>query len=391
MRVAWVVDGRLDQISGGYLYDRLIVDILRRFGTEVTVISLPTGRYTARLARGAPSDLAERVAASSAQILVEDELSHPALLRADRRLRQACPGLTRVGLVHHLRSSEPRPGLANALYRRVERRYLDALDAFIFNSRTTRDAVRRLGLPAAASIVAVPGADRLASSIEADAIRERAQAAGPLRVLFLGNLIPRKGLLTLVEAVALLRRGSVDLLVAGSAAVDRRYASRVRRRVSSLRLGAAVRLVGVLDGEALRQAMLQSHVLAVPSGYEGYGMAYLEGMGYGLPPIAGAEGGASEFVRHGENGFLVEASDAAALAVHLDSLSADRLRLSRMALAARNAYLAHPRWEDTGAAIHAFLSELARTTHAAAAAQGPLAGPHAPAAVLSSADRHRDP
>jgi glycosyltransferase involved in cell wall biosynthesis len=357
MRVAWVVDGRLDQLSGGYLYDRLIVDYLRRSGTEVTVLSLPTGRYAARLARGAPADLAERVAASSAEILVEDELSHPALLRANRRLRQARPGLVRVGLVHHLRSSEPRGLPANVFYRWIERRYLGALDAFIFNSRTTRDAVHRLGLPAAASIVAVPGADRLASSIDADAVRARAQAAGGLRILFLGNLIPRKGLLTLIEAVALLPRGSVDLLVAGSPAVDRSYTSRVRRRVNRLRLGQDVRLVGALDGEALRQAMLWSQVLAVPSTY---GMAYLEGMGYGLPSIAGAEGGASEFVRHGENGFLVDASDAPALAVHLTSLSADRQQLIHMALAARNTYLAHPRWEDSGAAIHAFLSNLAR-------------------------------
>jgi len=392
MRVVWVVDGRLDQLSGGYLYDRLIVEHLRRSGTEVTVVSLPTGRYAARLWRGLPSDLAARVAAVSPDILVEDELSHPALLRANRRLRQARPGLTRVGLVHHLRSSEPRGLPANAFYRWIERRYLAPLDAFIFNSRTTRAAVQRLGLPTTASIVAFPGADRLATSIDAEAIQSRAQAAGPLRVLFLGNLIPRKGLLTLVEAVALLPRGSADLTVAGSAEVDRRYARRVRRRVNTLRLGPVVRLVGALDGQALQQAMLQAQVLAVPSGYEGYGMAYLEGMGYGLPPIAGGEGGASEFVRHGENGFLVDTSDAAALAVHLASLHADRLRLSRMALAARHTHLAHPTWEDTGAAIHAFLSGLARTIPVPAdAPDHSQPDPHKPGAVLSSANRQREP
>jgi len=392
MRVAWVVDGPLDQLSGGYLYDRLIVEHLRRSGTEVTVVSLPTGDYAARLWRGVASDLAELVAVVSPDIVVEDELSHPALLRADRRLRQSRPGLTRVGLVHHLRSSEPRGLLANAFYRWIERRYLAALDAFIFNSRTTRAAVQRLGLPVTSSIVALPGADRLATSIDAEAIRSRAEAAGPLRVLFLGNLIPRKGLLTLIEAVALLPRGSVDLTVAGSAEVDRRYVRRVHRRVDTLRLGPVVRLVGALDGQTLRQAMLQAQVLALPSGYEGYGMAYLEGMGYGLPAIAGERGGASEFVRHGENGFLVDASDAVALAVHLASLHADRLRLSRMGLAARNTHLDHPTWQDTGAAIHAFLSGLVRTVPVPAGAPDhPQAGPHKTGAVLSSANRQREP
>src|SRR3990172_4727165 len=154
------------------------------------------------MAGGLPPDLAERVASASPDILVEDELSHPALLRANRRLRQARPGLTRVGLVHHLRSNEPRGLPANDFYRWIERRYLAPLDAFIFNSRTTRAAVQRLGLPTTTSIVAVPGADRLATSIDAEAIQSRAPAPGPLPLPFLLHLLPRKGLLTLVEAVA---------------------------------------------------------------------------------------------------------------------------------------------------------------------------------------------
>jgi glycosyltransferase involved in cell wall biosynthesis len=392
MRVAWVIDGPLDQLSGGYLYDRLVVDHLRREAVDVTLLSLPTGSYGARLARGWRSDFAKMVTDASPDILVQDELSHPALLRVNRRLASSRPGLKRVGLIHHLRASEPRSFLANLVYRWIERRYLASLDAFIFNSRTTHAAVQRLGLPASASIVAVPGADRLAVSLGPEAIHSRAQEAGPLRVLFLGNLIPRKGLLTLVEAVALLPRGSVDLTVVGSPEVDPRHAQRVRRRVSTLRLGPIVHFLGALEGQALARMMLAAQVLAVPSAYEGYGMAYLEGMGYGLPPIAGAEGGASEFVRQGENGFLVEAGDAAALAVLLASLGTDRLRLRRMALAARQTYLAHPTWEESGAAIRTFLFELARARSApASSADGPQAGLGHPGAVLSSTKRQREP
>jgi len=51
MRVAWVVDGRLDQLSGGYLYDRLIVEHLRRSGTEVTVIAAHRSLRRASVAR----------------------------------------------------------------------------------------------------------------------------------------------------------------------------------------------------------------------------------------------------------------------------------------------------------------------------------------------------
>jgi glycosyltransferase involved in cell wall biosynthesis len=360
IRIGWVIDGPLEQLSGGYLYDRLVIEHLRRAGHEVTVLSLPQGSYTARLASGLRLDLTGALAALPADIVVEDELSHPALIRANRRLAASSPGLKRIGLVHHLRSSEPRAAPANAVTRWIERRYLATLDGFIYNSRTTREAVRRLGLPPAPFVVAVPGADRLAAMLDPSAIQARAEEPGPLRVLFVGNLIQRKGLLSLVEAVALLPAGSIELTVVGSTEVDPPHARRVRRRVDALRLGATTRFMGVLDGERLARVMLASHVLAVPSSYEGYGMAYLEGMGCGLPAIAGAAGGAAEFVRSGENGFLVDPSDPAELAVQLASLHGDRLLLGRMGRAARATFLAHPTWAQTGADVLAFLTAQAR-------------------------------
>jgi glycosyltransferase involved in cell wall biosynthesis len=298
------------------------------------------------------------MAATAPDVVVQDELSHPALVRGNRRLARSHPGLPRVGLVHHLRSSEPRNPLANIFYRSIERRYLASLDGLIFNSRATRDSVQRLGLPAVPATVAVPGADRLNASIDDEAIRERAGRPGALQVLFLGNLIPRKGLLALIEAVALLPPDSVRLVVAGSSDVDPRYARQARRRAEALRLKDVVRFVGILDGENLAGAMRRAHVLAVPSTYEGYGMAYLEGMALGLPAIAGADGGASEFVRHGENGFLIDGRDPAGLAVRLASLHSDRPRLARLGTAARATFAAHPTWDQTGAVIRTFLAGL---------------------------------
>jgi glycosyltransferase involved in cell wall biosynthesis len=202
----------------------------------------------------------------------------------------------------------------------------------------------------------------LKPSFTSESIQKRAVTPGPLRALFLGQVIPRKGLLTLIEAVALLPPGSVRLDIAGSSEADPHYARQVRRRVDVLRLDQAVRMLGVLDSEGVAQVMAEAHVLAVPSSYEGYGMAYLEGMGYGLPAIAGAGGGAAEFVRHEENGFLVTDPDPAALAVILSTLHSDRARLARLGISARSTYLAHPTWDMTGDAILTFLAGLVPRT-----------------------------
>jgi glycosyltransferase involved in cell wall biosynthesis len=367
MRVGWVVDGSLDQLSGGYLYDRIVVDYLRRNGVGLEVVSLPVGSYLARLARNWQADVDRRLEEAGFDVLVEDELSHPALIGPNRRLARRVPGLRRIGLVHHLRSSEPHSWAANAVYRRIERLYLDSLDAFIFNSRTTQQAVQGLlgvragskpAPPPRPGVVAVPGADRLPSAIDDQAIAARARDPGSLRVLFVGSLISRKGLPTLIEAVARLPPGSAQLTVAGDPRADPTHARRVRRLVRRHRLDGAVHFVGALDPRRLSQVMSAHHLTAMPSSYEGYGMAYLEGMGHGLPAIAGAAGGAAEFVHEGENGFLVDPGDPVALADHLLTLHQDRARLARLGLAARRTYRAHPTWDDTGATILGFLRSL---------------------------------
>jgi glycosyltransferase involved in cell wall biosynthesis len=97
--------------------------------------------------------------------------------------------------------------------------------------------------------------------------------------------------------------------------------------------------------------------LVVPSSYEGFGIVYLEGMGFGLPPIATTAGAAGEIITHGENGFLVPPGDAAALADCIRLLMQDRERLSAMSLAARQRYDRHPSWQASAAKIREFIEE----------------------------------
>lgn len=357
MRVAWVVDGELDQLSGGYLYDRIVVDYLRSQDVQVEVLSLPVAPYGRRLATGAPPWVLQTLKDGAFDIVVEDELSHPALIGVNRRLARENPALRRVALVHHLRSSEPRPWPANLLVRQIERAYLATAEAFLFNSQTTRRVVHALCGDRRPSVVALPGADRLGPALPRSRVEPRASEAGPLRVLFVGNLIPRKGLLTLLEALALLPRGTATLTVAGSE-VDPHLGARATSAVRRFRLTAEVAFVGPLDRASLARTMSNHHVLAIPSSYEGYGMAYLEGLGHGLPAIAGTDGGAREFIRDDQNGYLVPAGDPAGLAARLLGLAGDRKNLLRLSLGALRTFREHPSWTDTGICIHRFLQDL---------------------------------
>ena len=258
-------------------------------------------------------------------------------------------------------ASEERPQWQNDLYRSVEKRYLLSVDAFVFNSETTKETVESLLGKKTRNVVATPGGDRLERSLSAAAVRERALEEGELRILFVGNLIPRKGLHHLLNALHSLRERGFRLDVVGGEEADRRYSAAVRRQVRELGLEDRVRFHGTLGGAELEARFRQAQVLAVPSSYEGFGIVYLEAMGFGLPVIASASGATDEIVRHESTGFLVPPGDRWSLARRIESLIEDRPLLSRMSVAAYEAFEDHPGWEDSMATIERFLVELHRS------------------------------
>ncbi len=182
--------------------------------------------------------------------------------------------------------------------------------------------------------MAPPGGDRLGSGITEAEIDDRAARGSPFHVLFIGNVIPRKGLLTLLEALAMRTGADWRLTVAGSRAVDPAHVRRVDRYVKERGLNGRVCMKDHLTDHELAAELRTAHVLAVPSAYEGFGIVYLEAMGFGVVPIGSTEGGASEVIEDGRSGFLVRPGDAAALAAVIQRLCANRGLLGSCARAA---------------------------------------------------------
>lgn len=360
MRVGLVLYGTLDTISGGYLYDRKLVEYLRSAGDSVEIVPVPWRNYARHLTDNLSNNLFQRLRAAHFDVLVQDELNHPSLFGQNRRLR----GNVRypiLSIVHHLRCQEARPAWQNLFYRWIERAYLVSVDGFIFNSRTTRDAVVSvLGRNPFNSIVAYPAGNRFNPQVDALSISRRAKKSGPLQIVFVGNLIPRKGLHILLEALAQLPLQNWQLAVVGNPCIDANYAARIRHTIAELHL-TSVKLVGAIRDEMLAGILASSHLLVVPSDYEGFGIVYLEAMSFGLPAIATTSGAASEIIADGENGFLVPPNDVALLANRIDVLCRDRVFLTQLSLAAHARFRAHPRWDESMARVRKHLIE---TSHA---------------------------
>jgi len=359
LKIGLIIYGSLETLTGGYLYDRKLVEYLRCCGDEVRIFSLPWRNYGKHLLDNVSSNLLRSLNASGLDLLLQDELNHPSLFFLNRRLKSSALYPV-VSIVHHLRCKELRPAWQNRFYRMIEGDYLSTVDGFVFNGRTTLSTVEELVRANRPHVVAYPGKDSVKPDLTRSDIETRAVEAGPLRVLFVGSLIPRKELHTLIAALARLPRENWRLDVIGSLETDPAYSAKIQRQIERNGLIGSVTLRGSMRATELAQYYAKSHVLAVPSSFEGFGIVYLEGMGFGLPAIASTAGAAHEIITHGRDGFLVEPGDAQSLAACLDRIHRDREQLVRMSFAALDRYAAHPTWEECAESIRKFLLEMVK-------------------------------
>ncbi|WP_433927658.1 glycosyltransferase family 4 protein [Sorangium cellulosum] len=347
MRVAWVVYGALDQTTGGYIYDRLVVERLRARGDVVEVVSLdpaPLSRALAGLA------LARRLARIDPAVVVGDELCFPELGPAFAALPRR---IARALLVHHLSAWELPPGPRRAALALQETAVLRLSDARLATSATTAARLRREhGVDRVD--VAPPGADRLPLLPRA----ARAERGGPLRITFVGSFIPRKGLLELLAAFERVGNPRATLALVGDAARDPAHGERVRRAIAaSAFLRARVVVPGVLGDDALAAELATTDALILPSRLEGYGMVLTEAVRAGVPVLAARAGAIAEVVQDGAEALLWD--DAEGLARALSRFLDDAALRSSMSRAAVVRSAALPTWDGAAAAVRAAIARVA--------------------------------
>ena len=357
MRLCMMIYGSLDTLTGGFLYDKFLVEYLRRQGHSVDIVSLPWRKYGRSLLDNLSFDLRSTLGRNKYDLILQDELIHPSLFWLNHQ-RRKINEVPIVSIVHQVLSSQPRPYGINQLLKAVEKNYLASVDAFIFNSETTRRHVQHLINRCPPSVVANPGPDRLGHLQSAADLSGRAQRAGPLELVFVGNITPIKGLIPLIESLAKLPPYSWRLTVVGDLQMDLKHVRRVRHMIAAGRIDEQVRLKGALDGEDLKKILAAGHLLAMPFAHEGFGIACLEALAFGLPVLASTAGAAGEFIRDGVNGYLIPPGETRMCARIISDLHRDRRLLLRLSEGALQTARARPGWSDTLDAIHYFLTHL---------------------------------
>lgn len=159
-------------------------------------------------------------------------------------------------------------------------------------------------------------------------------------LLNIGRLVEQKGQLTLVDAAAKLRDAGRDfeLGIVG----DGELRAALTARIEALGLGERVRLLGWRSGAEIRELLLRSRALVLPSFAEGLPVVLMEALALRRPAVTTWIAGTPELVRDGESGWLVPAGDVDALAAAMArALDADAATLARMGEAGHRAVAAN--------------------------------------------------
>ena len=134
-------------------------------------------------------------------------------------------------------------------------------------------------------------------------------------ILFVGRIIPLKGIDNLLKAMTYLeRKEGIKLIVIGGDEHCQIEVERLKDLSRSLKIQESVTFLGLVKQEILPFFYSAANLCVVPSYYESFGLVVLESLACGTPVVATRVGGAESVIRHGETGYVVRNNDSCHLA-----------------------------------------------------------------------------
>lgn len=342
--LTFALPGDITTLTGGYIYDRRMVQGLRDQGRHVDVLALPDSFPT-------PSDDDMRHALDALQALPADRpviIDGLAFGALDPQGVAAIRAPI-VAMIHHPLAQESAlpADLADHLWR-TERANLAHARHVMVPSPHTRDMlIDRYDVPADRITVARPGTDRPAQG---------ATPQDPPLILSVGILHPRKGHDVLIAALAALADLDWRAVIVGNP-WDAAHVADLQAQIAASGLDGRLELAGRVEADRLADLYAQASIFALATRYEGYGIVFDEALSHGLP-IVSTRAGAVPGTVPADAGLLVAPDDAPALSQALRQMLTDPADRAARAAAAARAGVALPAWSDTARLAGAVLDAL---------------------------------
>ena len=349
LTAAFAVPGALETMTGGYFYDRRLVESLRGLGHDIRVITLPDG-FPDPSPKAMAAALGQLQAWPSDHPLIVDGLAFGAL-PPDGVAKIMAPI---IALVHHPLALET--GLDAALAKQLRDRELHNLrmarQVIVPSPHTKAVLVAQYGVPEGKVTVLLPGIDR----VQPEAITR----AEPPMILSVGILHPRKGHDVLISALTRMADLDWQAVIVGNV-WDTDHAATLQQMIAQSHVAGRIRLAGVVETAERDRLYTEASIFALATRYEGYGIVFNEALAQGLPIVTCRVGAVPDTVP-AEAGLLVPVDDPDAFALALRQMLEQPSVRRQMAEAARAAGAALPSWDDMARRAEAVLSACIETT-----------------------------
>lgn len=331
MRATFAIPGDLRTVTGGYIYERRLLETLNAIGVPVRHVALSAG-----WPHPTPALMAEAAAKLGAlpgdEPLILDGLVFGALETG----LLACLPMPVVAMLHHPLGMEAGlpPARAAELLASEAANLRHAARVVVPSEHTARILVAEFGLHPARLSIAPPGFDRPAAgpSVPAD----------PPLILSVGLICRRKGHDVLVQALAQVVDLPWQTVICGLTH-DAGEEAALRALRARLGLEGRVRLAGLIPDDELDGLWRQARLFALATRYEGYGMVISEAMLRGVPVVSCAVGAVPQTLPAGA-GLLVPPEDPGAFAQALRRMLTDEAAHAACAEAAVAAGALLPDW-----------------------------------------------
>jgi glycosyltransferase involved in cell wall biosynthesis len=176
------------------------------------------------------------------------------------------------------------------------------------------------------------------------------------RIVFCGQVCPRKGIHYLLEAFDHFKHLNCELWIIGSNEYEKQ--DHYFRKMIAKYNSNNIKFFGSVESKDIPVLFSQCSVLVHPSLSDGFGQVVLQAMACGLPVIVTNSTGASEIIKEGENGFIIKSRDIESLKDKISILYAKRKFATEIGMHAKITVQNGYSWDDYGRRLVDFLTNM---------------------------------
>ena len=346
MNVHFLIPGDIETLTGGYVYNKIIIEGLRKLDYKVSIYQLPVDFPF-------PSD---KTLEECNQILTKIPFREPILIDSlafgplNKIIAENFGRNPIIPIIHLPLSYNPKYSEETKKHlKEQERNAFEYSPSIIAVSEFTKQLIVEYGINPEKIRVITPGVFKVPRKINYPHL--------PKKLLCVGSYLPAKGQLLLVQVLAEIKDKDWTLTMHGIQYFDPEYVQLIENFIVNSNLGERIFMKKQVSGNELIEVYLQADLFILPSLFENFSMALSGALTHGLPVITTNAGGISFSVP--ENmGLFVTPGNKSELIIAINELLTNPVLYKRLYLSTSAYYKTANTWENSVQQFHSLLAGL---------------------------------